>query len=229
MNPLVTVLLPHYKHEAYLYDAVKSIINQTYKNWELLILNDDPKSDLSYYKYLDNRIKVYEDGVRSGQGYRLNYGINEAKGEYICIQDADDVSIPERLKLSVDFAKKYNLDMMYSDSIVLKENGKRGYRQSPDWDAKLLIKQNIGGFGSTLIRTEIAKIVHIRNRGYGKDWEWKARLSLITDRIKRLPFPLYYYRSYTSQIRKKFRMTWKRYKVIKQIKRILDENSAYIP
>ena len=50
--PKISVILPHYKHEAYLMDAVQSIINQTYEDWELIILNDDPDCDLRSYSLI---------------------------------------------------------------------------------------------------------------------------------------------------------------------------------
>ena len=81
---LVTVAIPFYNAEAHLADAIRSVINQTYTNLEILLV-DDGSTDHSLAiatSFVDNRIKVVSDGGNRGLVYRLNQSVLMAKGEY---------------------------------------------------------------------------------------------------------------------------------------------------
>jgi len=198
--PTVSVIIPQYHHEAYLMDAVQSIVNQTFLDWELIILNDDSGINLLPYERLDSRIQVFQTGGRKGQPYRLNQGIRPARGEYIAFLDADDIAIPQRLMLSIIFMKKHNLDMMYGDNIILKPDGRRYYGASTNWDPELLKKRTITCFSSIMVRREIAlKCPFPEDVGQGNDRIWTIDVSRVTDAIARLPLPFYYHLDYTSQ------------------------------
>ncbi|MHB8117594.1 MAG: glycosyltransferase [Methanothrix sp.] len=104
--PKVTVLMPVYRNEQYLKDAIESIINQTFKDFEFLIICDDPtnniKSILNHYLQLDGRIVVHYQ-KRMGLIASLNKGCRLARGLYIARMDADDISLPKRLETQVMF------------------------------------------------------------------------------------------------------------------------------
>lgn len=107
-QPQVTVILPVYNGEKYLTEAIESILNQSYKNFELIIINDGShdKSLLIAEKFKDKRIRIYNQKHNQGLAKTLNFGINLAKGKYIARQDQDDFSYPERLKKEVDYLNK---------------------------------------------------------------------------------------------------------------------------
>lgn len=110
--PLVTVALPVYNAGKYLRPAVSSIINQTFENWELLLI-DDGSTDGAIEELADVddvRIKIFRDGHNRGLAVRLNEAINMAKGIYFARMDSDDVSYPER------FARQ--LEKLHSDSTL---------------------------------------------------------------------------------------------------------------
>jgi glycosyltransferase involved in cell wall biosynthesis len=97
---LVTVLMPVYNAERFLKRAIDSILNQSFKNIEFLIINDG-STDLSLQiikSYKDDRIKLIENDKNYGLIYSLNKGIEIANGKYIARMDADDISYPERIK-----------------------------------------------------------------------------------------------------------------------------------
>lgn len=105
MHPLVTVLLPVYNAEKFLSEAINSILNQTYQNFEFLLINDG-STDTSraiILNYSDARIRYLENEKNIGLIQTLNRGIAEAKGSYIARMDADDVSRADRLIKQVDF------------------------------------------------------------------------------------------------------------------------------
>ena len=105
MNPLVTVLLPVYNAEEYIFDSIQSILQQTYTNFELLVFNDCSTDDsLSIIQsFNDSRITIINADVNSGYITHLNNGIKLAKGKYIARMDADDISRPQRFEKQIRF------------------------------------------------------------------------------------------------------------------------------
>lgn len=97
-NPLISVVMPIYNAGKYLRPAVLSIVNQTFTNWEMFIIDDGSTDDtLSYISDIqDSRITIIKDGVNKGLVARLNQAIGLAKGFYFARMDQDDISYPER-------------------------------------------------------------------------------------------------------------------------------------
>ncbi|MBU2510407.1 glycosyltransferase [bacterium] len=205
MIPKITVLLPHFHHRAYLADAVQSIIDQTYQDWELLILDDEPAGSnikISRYATLDPRIKVFTSavGVRMKQAFRLNQGIRFAKGKYIAFQDADDLSFPYRFAISVPYLDD-GYDLIYGDKVFLYPD-KQVYWKSPDWDKTKLHLRPMGCWGSYMVRTDIAEENWFdENVGWGLDHLWEARFAVRDIKVARIPLPLYKQRTYSSMYR----------------------------
>lgn len=121
-KPIVTVALPVYNGGAYLDDAIRSILNQTYQNWELLII-DDGSTDGSLAtinKYNDPRITVIHDGENMGLSARLNQSILLATGELYARMDADDVMVVTRLEEQVNFLLDHSTcDVVGSSAYVI--------------------------------------------------------------------------------------------------------------
>lgn len=104
--PKVSVIMPVYKGDNYLSEAVDSILNQTFSDFEFIILCDDPtdktRDILDKYKQEDSRMKIYYQ-ERQGLVNSLNRGFSLAQGEYIARMDADDISLQDRLEKQVKF------------------------------------------------------------------------------------------------------------------------------
>lgn len=112
MKPLVSVIMTAYNEEKYIAEAIQSILNQTYKNLELIIVNDgstDRTLDI-IKKFSDNRIKLINNKRNLGASESSNRGIEIAKGKYIARMDADDISLPSRIEKQIDFLE-YNTDI----------------------------------------------------------------------------------------------------------------------
>lgn len=105
---LISVLLPVYNSEKYLPQAIESILNQTYTNFELIIFNDGStdKSGEIINQYSDSRIKVITNPHNKGLVHNLNVGIEISNGKYIARMDADDISLPGRFEKQVDLLEK---------------------------------------------------------------------------------------------------------------------------
>lgn len=104
-NPKVTVLIPVYNGEKFLKETIQSILNQTYTNFELLIINDGSTdgSKSIILSFDDQRIRYLENEINLKLIATLNKGVELARGEYIARIDADDIAYPERLEKQVRF------------------------------------------------------------------------------------------------------------------------------
>ncbi|MCX5715882.1 MAG: glycosyltransferase [Candidatus Omnitrophica bacterium] len=104
----MTVLMAVYNGERYLKECMDSVISQTFKDFEFLIIDDGSTDSTSSIirSYSDNRIRVIRNAVNLSQVASLNIGLDHAQGEYIARIDADDAMLPDRLKIQIDFLKK---------------------------------------------------------------------------------------------------------------------------
>ena len=100
MNPKISVLMPVYNGASYLREAIDSILNQTFTDFEFLIINDGSSDESKniVLSYPDKRIRFLQNDQNMGIVHTLNWGLREAVGEYIARMDADDVSLPTRLE-----------------------------------------------------------------------------------------------------------------------------------
>ena len=106
-HPKVSVIMAAFNEEDCIENSLKSLINQTYKNWELIII-DDGSSDrtleiIQRFQDLDDRVFLYSNPQNSGLAQSLNSAVEKTDGDYIARADADDISVPERLEKQVDF------------------------------------------------------------------------------------------------------------------------------
>ena len=105
--PKISVILPVYNGEAYLVESINSILNQNFKDFELIIINDGSidRSEEIIQSFLDPRIKYYKQ-ENQGLAKTLNIGILKASSSYIARQDQDDISLPSRLQTQYEFLEK---------------------------------------------------------------------------------------------------------------------------
>ncbi|WP_179019472.1 glycosyltransferase [Winogradskyella forsetii] len=128
MDILISIIIPVYNVEAYLDRCIKSLINQTYKNLEIILVNDGSKDNSGLicdsYARKDNRIEVYhiENG---GSSIARNFGLKKSHGEYIGFVDSDDWVKPEMFEQLINFAIKNNLKVVETSSVhshLINEN-----------------------------------------------------------------------------------------------------------
>ncbi len=108
-SPMVSVLMPVYNAEKYLRESIDSVLNQTYKNFEFIIINDgstDTSPDI-VRSYNDPRIVFVDNKQNSGLVSVLNQGLDLAHGEYIARMDADDISLPNRFGTQIEFMETH--------------------------------------------------------------------------------------------------------------------------
>lgn len=129
MNELISVIIPVYNVEDYLKRCLDSVISQTYKKIEIILV-DDGSSDNSgkicdYYAKLDSRIRVVHQ-ANKGLSAARNEGIKAAHGEYICFVDSDDLILQDMVEYLYNLLKKFNCDLSLCTYRLLYQNGKLG-------------------------------------------------------------------------------------------------------
>ena len=133
-EPLITVGLPYYNDALWLNAAINSIVNQTYKDWELILMDDgssDGSTAIAESWLKDPRIRLIRDGKNRGLTTRLNQIVQSAKGRFIARMDADDIMVHNRLERQVNFLlDNPNIDLIgsqiYSIDIDNRIHGWRG-------------------------------------------------------------------------------------------------------
>ena len=165
-NPKVTVLMSVYNGEKYLREAVDSILGQTFKDFEFLIVNDGStdKSGEILESYNDPRIEIINNNKNIGISKSRNKGLRIARGKYIAVMDADDISLPRRLEKEVEFLEQNrNMGLVGTDYLIINEKGKvihavrciNGYRE-----LKIkLLEGNQFAHGSIMFKKECTKKV----------------------------------------------------------------------
>jgi glycosyltransferase involved in cell wall biosynthesis len=125
---LVTVIIPFFNRIGLLERSIKSVLAQTYKNFELILINDGSTANIDKIKKLeqkDNRIKIIDLGSNKGVAYARNRGIDEAKGEFIAFLDSDDEFLPKKLETQVTYMQISKYDISHTSYICRnKENDK---------------------------------------------------------------------------------------------------------
>lgn len=105
-KPLVTVLMTAYNAQPFIGLALESLLNQTYKNLEIIIVDDGSTDgtvqEIRRFKF-DPRVRVFQFKKNQGPSQASNFGLTKAKGEFLARMDADDIAFPERIEKQVDF------------------------------------------------------------------------------------------------------------------------------
>ncbi len=123
----VSVITPLYNCEKYIKDTIKSVQNQTYSNWEMILV-DDCSSDRTYeivekIAKSDERIKVFKQETNSGAAKARNRSLREAEGRYIAFLDSDDIWKSTKLEKQVQFMKKHNCGFSCTSYEVIDNEG----------------------------------------------------------------------------------------------------------
>ena len=161
-EPLVSIITPVYNAERFLSDTIKSVQNQTYKNWEILLIDDCSKDNsaqiIKEFQKYDNRIKYIKLKKNSGASVSRNEGIRNAKGRFIAFVDSDDVWKPEKLEIQIKYMLKENLGFTFTSYRYMKENGEltnKIARAPSKINYNGLLKNTIIGCSTVVIDREI--------------------------------------------------------------------------
>ena len=212
-HPTISVIMPVYNSEKYLREAINSILCQTFKDFELIIINDgsadNSRSIIQEFQKQDTRIKLIENEKNLGISRSLNLGIDHAVGKYIARMDSDDISIKSRFSNQVKILElNPEIGFLGSSGYYIDENGKKiSFYKVPTsfleikWGS-LLCSPFI--HPSVMIRKELFEKTNIRyddTKLYVEDYDLWSKFINITKAIN-LKEPLIKYRIYSQFINK---------------------------
>lgn len=206
--PKISVIMPVYNSEKYLREAMDSILNQTFSDFEFIII-DDGSSDTSpeiVRSYDDPRIRFYQNEHNMGVAATLNRGLDLAVGEYIARMDSDDISLPERFEKQVKYMDGH-MEVGVCGGAVYLFDGKRDYKvrtfSTEDYQVAVDLVFNCALVHPTaMIRSSILSEESIR---YQLEFEgcedYRLWCGLIRcDAITNLPDILLHYRKHGNQV-----------------------------
>lgn len=204
-NPVVTVLMSVFNGETYLHDAILSILNQTFTNFEFIII-DDASTDNSFNiirSFQDQRIRLVQNEKNSGLTKSLNKGLRLAKGKYVARMDADDVSLSDRLEKQVQFMER-NPEVGICGT-WFKVTAKDKIVQHPTTHQEILtalFKDNAIGHPTSMLRKEVItryNLFYNENFLASQDFELWIRAASAT-KLANIPEVLVLYRLHDKQV-----------------------------
>lgn len=168
-NEMVSVIIPLYNAEKYIAETIESVLQQTYQNFEVIVI-DDCGTDHSVEivkRYKDERIKIFHNERNMGIAYSRNRGLKESSGEYIALLDNDDVAINTRLEKQVAFLQEHpEIDVVSGNAQWIDENGKVvrdtiDVIEDPLYIKMILMFRNIYNNSEMTFRKSLVETYHI--------------------------------------------------------------------
>lgn len=200
MNNLVSIIMPVFNGENYIQSSINSLINQTYTNLEIIVINDgsnDTTSEiLAENRSKDSRIKIYTNEVNIGLTKSLNIAINKATGKYIARQDVDDISCLHRIERQVKALEFMDLDLV----LTLAKNSQSDVIPSKKIrylnTFNVMYLGNIWVHGTFLGKANLFKeYLYDESYKYAQDYNFLLRVLLNHKKIMYLNEVLYYLNS----------------------------------
>jgi glycosyltransferase involved in cell wall biosynthesis len=213
-NPLVSVLLPVFNGEKYIKNTIESILNQSYINFELIIINDCSTDKTAFIidSFSDERIRVVNHLKNMKLIYTLNEGLRLCRGKYIARIDADDIAHIDRLKAQVEFLEENPSYVLVGTIVGLIKNDVKTdeiiayYTNNEDLKFAMCFYCPFI-HPSVMIRNEVIQSNNLQfdeNYLHAEDYEFWTRLSKY-GKIANIQDKLTYYRIHEDQISSKFK------------------------
>lgn len=199
---MISVIIPVYNGEKYILSSVQSILNQTEKDFELIIINDGSTDGTEEIvkSIEDQRIRYFKK-ENGGTSSALNMGIELSVGDFIAWQAADDLSLPTRLEMSKKQFTHEKIGVVHTDMLLIANDSPIAYWQSRNFDRSRLIRffLKVGSpfnGGSLMMRREVLRDLRFKTKyKIGEDTEFIFRFSPSWDSLH-IPEPLYIYRKH---------------------------------
>jgi len=187
MTPKVSVIIPTYNRADLLPRAIDSVLNQTFKDFELIIVDDgstdNTKEIVKEYQKKDERIKYIWQENSGGPAKPKNTGIKNSQGEYIAFLDSDDEWLPEKLEKQLKLLGSSNtLGFVSCNALIIDENNNRKEKYNSPKNknfVSLLEGNKIWSCSSVIVKKDIFERLGFfdENLNFGEDWEMWLRIA----------------------------------------------------
>lgn len=206
ITPLVSVIMSTYNDETYIEEAVQSILNQTYKNIELIVVDDASTDETGHIldSFNDKRIHVFHNAINKKLAHNLNFAISNCNGKYIARMDADDVAEANRISEQVLFLECHSdVDVCgsYAQAFGNATNLMK-YPVSHDEIKVALLFENALCHPAVMFRRDSMDFRYDESFPAGQDYELWSRI-VWTKQIRNIPKPLLKYRVHEGQTKHK--------------------------
>ncbi len=163
-NPLVSVIMPAYNAELYIQEAIRSALQQTHQNIELLVI-DDGSTDgtcriVEEFAQSDKRVFLYRNEQNAGVAASRNRGFSLARGDYIALLDSDDRWYPDKIDKQLQRAESSQADLIYTSYALISEDGQEMlgvYRVPEQTNFKQMLGNNVIGCSTVMLSRRIVE------------------------------------------------------------------------
>ena len=180
-EPLVSVIVPSFNSARFLGQCIQAVIDQTYSNWEMLIVDggstDKTVSIVEEFALAESRIKLIDNPEDNGPAQARAVGIRESRGVYLAFLDSDDLWLEDKLSAQVTFMQIQRLDFSFTSYRFLYPNGNQSVAQMYGWRTNSF-KQYLGRRGianSTVMLTRDCfseQVLSTVGKSHGEDTLW---------------------------------------------------------
>lgn len=174
---LVTVIMPVYNCERYIESAIRSVIDQTYDNWKLIVVNDGSTdctcSIVERISSEDHRVVLVHNVEEKGAAGARNFGLSLIEGEYVAFLDSDDIWDCNKLKTQLYEMKIKRADISYTSYSIIDENGERkksDYIVPQSTTFEDMLKENVVGCSTVIMREKLARQYRFATNFYHEDY-----------------------------------------------------------
>ncbi|PHS66840.1 MAG: glycosyl transferase [Flavobacterium sp.] len=177
MSKLISIITPSFNSEKYISETIKSVQNQSYSNWELLIV-DDASTDTTCliaerYSKKDTRIQLTKNATNKGAAFCRNLATKLAKGTYIAFLDSDDLWHSNKLEKQINFMNKHQNGVSYTNYLHIDEEGNalaKRIKAMPSLSYKKQLKNNYIGNLTGIYNAEVLGKITAPNLRKRQDW-----------------------------------------------------------
>ena len=210
-SPLVSVIVNCFNGERYLKQCIKSIINQTYQNWELIFWDncstDDSLKIIKSFK--DKRIKIFKSKIFNNLYKARNLAINQCRGKYICFLDVDDMWLKKKLELQVkEMSKDSTVNFLYTNYYIFLNYKKKKYLKfSKKLNSGLITQKLLNSYDigilTIMVKRDIIKGLKFNN-SYNVIGDFDCFINLsLNIKVKAIQEPLAIYRLHSDNFSSK--------------------------
>jgi teichuronic acid biosynthesis glycosyltransferase TuaG len=174
----IDIILPNYNSSLFIAETINSVLNQSYKNWKLIIVDDfsDKETTDILKKFSSNKkIKVFWQKKNRGAGFCRNYAIKKSNSPFIAFIDSDDIWKKNKLENQINFMKKNNFSFTYTNYETFGKKMKKVYNP-PKLNYLNFIKNTSIATSTMMIKREKIKSIKFTNSKICEDYYFKCKL-----------------------------------------------------